>query len=288
MSTFLDNWLLRRAMSAPRGSKEYIQFADPAVEAICVANWSSDGIGVTFEDAAGVTDSQFGTTFKGNTQIVNFDELQYFTGVTSLPQDAFNGCTSLLRVTIPSNITRNIYGGFNGCSSLSEVTFLSPVNFVGQNSTFRSTAITRINLPSDSFESVASALTKTKINDTYNGNLRIFVDGTQVLDFEAASGTTTIQDSAMRGIVANTIILPDSVTLISPSAFFSLTIGSLVLLSTTPPTISDKYDVGGYFSRKYVPYSADHSILNAYKSANVWDKIPDYIFELNPDGTIPS
>lgn len=275
-------------MSAPRGSKEYIQFADPAVEAICVQNFSSDGIGVTMQDAAAVTSQQFGTTFRGNTQITSFDELQYFTGLTSLPQYAFNGCTSLQRVTIPSTLTSDDYGGFGSCSSLSEVTFLSPVNFMGQNSTFRSTAITRVNLQSDSFEAVASALTKTKINDTYNSNLRIFVDGMQVLDFEAASGTTAIQENSMRGVVANTIKLPDSVASIASGAFMSTTISSLVLLSTTPPTINDKYNVGGHYFRKYVPYSADHSILNAYKSANVWDQIPDYIFELNPDGTIPS
>ena len=50
---------------------KYIVFADPVVEQICVANFSSDGIGVLTEDAAKVTD--IGTIFNGNTEITSFD-----------------------------------------------------------------------------------------------------------------------------------------------------------------------------------------------------------------------
>ena len=42
----------------------HIRFADSAVEAVCVANWSSDGTGLSYDDAAAVTD--IGTVFKGS------------------------------------------------------------------------------------------------------------------------------------------------------------------------------------------------------------------------------
>ena len=50
----------------------YIRFADPEVEAICVANWSSDGVGLTTADAAAVTSlSQIKTAFN-ETAITKF------------------------------------------------------------------------------------------------------------------------------------------------------------------------------------------------------------------------
>lgn len=80
--------------------KDYIHFKDPLVRSICVQNFSSDGIGLTYEDAAAVTD--FGTTFDGVTGITEFDELQYFKGLTmasGLPN--LQGCRNLKHFYIP-------------------------------------------------------------------------------------------------------------------------------------------------------------------------------------------
>ena len=101
-----------------RNAKEYIKFADPIVEAICVANWSSDGVGLTMADAAAVTNQQFGKTFKGNTQITSFDELEYFTGLTKIPDESFEGCTNLTTIKIP-NVTQIGSFAFYACSGLS-------------------------------------------------------------------------------------------------------------------------------------------------------------------------
>lgn len=102
----------------------YIQFEDKAVEAICVANWSSDGIGLTEEDAAAVT--SIGKWFKGNTDITSFDEFEFFKGVTSLEYGAFQGCTSLQEIALPTGCTTLAdgsvnYGSFRDCSSLRKV-----------------------------------------------------------------------------------------------------------------------------------------------------------------------
>lgn len=80
--------------------KDYIHFKDPLVRSICVQNFSSDGIGVTYEDAEAVT--TFGSTFDGVTGITEFDELQYFKGLTmsdGLP--SFTGCTNLKHFYLP-------------------------------------------------------------------------------------------------------------------------------------------------------------------------------------------
>ena len=101
----------------------YIQFEDKAVEAICVENWSSDGIGLTMEDAAKVT--TIGNTFKGNTGITSFNEFRHFTKVTSLAYDAFYE-SSIQEITFPDTLTTIAegnanYGAFYKCSALRRV-----------------------------------------------------------------------------------------------------------------------------------------------------------------------
>ncbi len=82
-----------------------IVFTDPNVEAICVANWDTDGDGLlSYAEAAAVTD--LGNAFQGNTAITSFAELQYFTGLTSIGNAAFQNCYNLTgELTIPESVT---------------------------------------------------------------------------------------------------------------------------------------------------------------------------------------
>ena len=94
-----------------------IDFVDPKVEAICVSLWDTDGDGfISYEEAAAVTD--LGNVFQSNTEITSFDELQYFTGLTSIADNAFHGCSSLVSVTFPEGITTIGSGAFQDCVSL--------------------------------------------------------------------------------------------------------------------------------------------------------------------------
>lgn len=86
---------------------------------------SADGVGITKDDAAKVTN--IGTWFQ-NSAITNFDEFQYFIAVTSLNAQAFRGCTSLRSIKMPDSITSvgavdqgQTYGALSGCTSLEEV-----------------------------------------------------------------------------------------------------------------------------------------------------------------------
>jgi hypothetical protein len=78
-----------------------------------VANWSSDGIGLTEEDAAKVT--SVGTKFNGNKDIVSFEELRYFINVKTFGINTFSNCTSLERVDL-RNATTIEGGAFSGCN----------------------------------------------------------------------------------------------------------------------------------------------------------------------------
>jgi hypothetical protein len=183
---------------------KYIVFEDRAVEAICVANWSSDGIGLTMEDAAAVT-SISSDTFGKNSAIVSFDELKFFTGLQSLANYQFQRTSGLKRITIPSHLASLGQGVFSGAF-----------------------------------------------------------------------------DSGSRVDIG-------SVTSLGYACFYdSSNLGTMVIHSLIPPTIGNAALYGLDNTSFYVPYSSDHSVLDAYKAASGWSTYASKIYELNPDGTIPS
>ena len=82
---------------------DYILFADDIVQSLCLANWDRNNDGyLSKEEAAAVTD--IGSVFR-NSSITSFDELKYFTGLSSIPANAFNGCLNLLSIVIPESVT---------------------------------------------------------------------------------------------------------------------------------------------------------------------------------------
>lgn len=78
-----------------------------------MTNWG-DGIGVTTANVANVT--ALSSKFTGNTSIVHFDELKYFTNLKWLEND-FSNCTNLLSVDL-RNMTGLSSSAFNSCSKL--------------------------------------------------------------------------------------------------------------------------------------------------------------------------
>jgi hypothetical protein len=91
-----------RPVAAP--SSDNIIFADENVKGICVANWDTNGDGeLSYDEAAAVTD--LGEVFFNNQDIISFDELQYFTGVTELSEAAFACSSNLQSIIIPKSVT---------------------------------------------------------------------------------------------------------------------------------------------------------------------------------------
>lgn len=109
-----DNW------KEFKGLESFVNFADVNVKAVCIANWDTNGDGKLSEtEAAAVTD--LGQVFKGNTQIVSFDEFKYFTGLKTVNSSDFNGCESLTSIAIPSSITLIGAMAFESCMNLTAV-----------------------------------------------------------------------------------------------------------------------------------------------------------------------
>ena len=99
------------------------------IMAICYAKgWAANENYMTFEEAAAVTD--IGTAFRINT-ITSFDEFQYFTGVTAIPNNAFNG-SKLASIVLPPNITTIGSLAFRYCN-FTQFTITSSIVSVNAN-----------------------------------------------------------------------------------------------------------------------------------------------------------
>ena len=91
-------------------NSDIIEFADTVVKAICVANWDTNGDGeLSKEEAAAVTTLIDSNTNKSvfyglKAQVTSFDEFQYFTGLTTLEDNAFYG-DSIRSIVLPSSLT---------------------------------------------------------------------------------------------------------------------------------------------------------------------------------------
>ena len=78
------------------------------------------------------------------------------------------------------------------------------------------------------------------------------------------------------------LVIPSTVTRIGTEAFYQCyALQELHLLPTTPPTLANTNAFTGVPSDCvfYVPYSEDHSILDAYKTATNWSTYASRIQE---------
>lgn len=110
--------LRRGTMANPVAGSDYIKFADEEVFNILMSNGvSSDGVGITQEDAEKVT--SIGSWFKNNTIITSFNEFARFIKVTTIG-DAFYKCSNLQTIDA-SNLSKIGNNAFEGCSALTSV-----------------------------------------------------------------------------------------------------------------------------------------------------------------------
>ncbi|MBO4659735.1 MAG: leucine-rich repeat protein [Prevotella sp.] len=126
-------------------------FADPKVEAICVSKWDTNGDGkLNGVEAKAVTD--LGNAFTGNTEITKFEELQYFTSLKTIADNAFKGCTALTTITMPSTITTIGESAFEGCEILNRPMLPVGLINIGKKAFYGCNAINRFYL----YKNVAS------------------------------------------------------------------------------------------------------------------------------------
>lgn len=124
-----------------------IQFSDAEVKRICVSKWGTNGE-ITSSEAAAVTEIPDDTSyFRGNTLITSFDELVYFTGLTSIANNAFYGCTALTSISLPESLKTIGQQSFRNCTSLANIKFPSQMDEIKIHAFWGCMALKKLRLP---------------------------------------------------------------------------------------------------------------------------------------------
>ena len=193
-----------------------IQFADAKVKALCVANWDTNGDGELSEaEAAAITD--LGEVFSENTEITSFNELQYFTGLTSIGERSFSDCSSLTSISIPNSVTSIGIGAFAGCG-LPSITIPNSVLKIRGAAFMSCRALTSLTIPK-SVKSIGDEGFKSIFAEC-DGLTSIAVESGNTV-YDSRDNCNAIIETASNTLVAGCVntIIPLSVTSIGPSAF---------------------------------------------------------------------
>lgn len=187
-----------------------ITFADAKVKALCVAKWDIDGDGeLSGAEAAAVTD--LGNVFSSNNTITSFDELRFFTGLTSIAPRAFNYCSKLASVIIPDNVASIGSSAFLRCNGLITIAIPNNVLTIGDNA----------------FNSCQSLTSITIGNSVTSIGYQAFCGCKSITSVFIPNSVTTIDDYAFLNCsLLNAVNIPISVTSIGENAFASTEISN--------------------------------------------------------------
>ena len=188
-----------------------IKFQDENTKLLCTLHWDENEDGeLSYEEAAAVTD--LGTAFKGSS-ILAFSELEYFTSLEKIADNAFMGCVSLVKITLPEQVTAIGASAFNGCTNLKKITVPDSVTSIGEGAFSGCTSPTSITIP-DSVTSIGGYA---------------FSGCTSLTSITIPNSVTSIGEYAFYDCTSLTsITIPNSVTSIGAGAFRNCT-GELVL-----------------------------------------------------------
>ena len=136
-------------------------------------------------------------------------------GVTSIGDNAFSGCSGLTSIEIPSNVTSIGTRAFFGCSGLTSIEIPSNVTSIGQSAFNRCSGLTSVTIPAG-----VTSIGDYVFNDC--SNLATITVETSNTVYNSRNGCNAIIEASSNKLIAgckNTTI-PASVTSIGNYAFY--------------------------------------------------------------------
>lgn len=277
--TLPDGSVITLQKNNSTANPDIIKFADYRVKMLCVSNWDTDGdYELSKVEAAQV--SNLGTVFMGDTDIFMFDELQYFTNLAVIDEDAFSGCNNLISITIPPSVREIGKRSFSGCSRLKSVCFsdlqnsklkvisggvteykdpYAPISHPQVKSIegafYRCYSLAKLSLPPSLQVIQAGAFygccNLQDVGLTAGSQLRIIEASKKILAGYNRKDTTLIV-GAFEGAGLKTIFIPKSVTKLSAGVFHGCPIEEVTfekgsVLSKFEGVFSNEFRKGNYF-----------------------------------------
>jgi hypothetical protein len=225
-----------------------LTFEDPAVEAIALDNWDTDGDGVLSKDEVKAVNT-IGTLFKLNTNIVSFDEFKMFTGVKTLGNDAFNGATALTSIKLPQSVVSLGNYAFHNCTSLASIELPDSITTIGERGFNNCLALSGdIHLPK------------------LTGISRACFYGAKITSLYAPLATI-VNNDAFNGCTELKKVYLEAITTIGGYAFHNCNaLEAIVINNVTPPSL---VAVALNVSNNCPIYVPDEAV-DTYKSASTW------------------
>ncbi len=252
-----------------------IDFADANVKSICINHWDTDGDGeLSYVEAAAVTN--LSNYFSDNAEIISFDELQYFIGLTLINMMAFQNCSGISSISIPSSVIGIGTYAFYGCNTLSSISIPYSITDIGSVAFYGCSALSSVYYTGDitqwcriNFYSLGNPLSLAH---------NLYIDNNLVTDLVLPDEITEINSQAFSGATCLTsLTFPNSITSIGGSAFSGCDgLTEIMMLGTTPPSLGTSVFNNTNNSPIYVPYES----LNDYKTATNWSNYEDRIFPM--------
>ena len=291
---------------------EIIEFADAKVKAICVTYWDTDHDGeLSTEEAAAVTtlkvDGKDYSAFYNNNEITSFDELQYFTGLTQIPNFAFCSCSNLTSIVLPKTITAIGNNAFAYCK-LTRVDLPEALQQLGSSAFIYSwietlyvpknvsTIGTSIFFGCNSLTSVTVATGNATFESRNGCNAIIKKSGSTLVagckNTVIPEEVVSIEDGAFAGISQlKKIVIPATVTTIGESAFSGCYgLNNLICKGTTPATVDTSVfqNVSAGQCKLYIPMGTKQAYIDAGWKETIFTGgiIEESEYDLNKDGSV--
>ena len=248
-----------------------VKYLEPSVFANC-ANLKTVTIGTgvtridssTFQDCRSLTSVTIpdSVTYIGNYAFFKCSDLRSIAipnRVTYIGTCTFQGCLSLTSVRIPDSVTTIGNQAFYKCSGLTSVTIGNSVTSIGQGAFQNCNSLTSVTIP--------DSVINIKKNMFYEcSNLKTVTIGTGVT--EIAEYAFYKCSSLIR------ITIPENVTKISYWVFEDCSsLESLIVESTTPPSLSSNNFLEGTNCLIYVPRESVETYKNKYHWSTYSDRI---------------
>lgn len=187
--------------------------------------------------------------------------------MSGIGESAFRECFSLTSITLPTALTIIKDYAFAQCRSLTSIIIPNNCTSIGPQVFSGCSALTSITLPDN---------ITTLDNSVFSGCGSL--EKITIPNSVTSIGEYTFSDC----LTLTKIIIPKNVATIKKYAFrLCSSISEYHLEPITPPSLENTNAFQGISSDCiiYVPYSADHSILNAYKTATNWSTYASYMQE---------
>lgn len=221
-------------------------------------------------------------------------------GATSINYEAFSNCTNLTSITIPNNIISIGFEAFRNCRSLTSIMIPDSVTSIGNYAFEKCSNLTNITIGNGVTQIGARAFTEcSKLKNIYitdiaawcnisgltnlvnyiSINRNLYLNNELITSLVIPDSVTSISDSAFDGCCKSLtdVTISNSVTNIGNSAFSRCNnLVNITLLPITPPTLGSNV-----FND--IPASAVITVpkgsLNAYQTATNWSTYANKMVE---------